>query len=143
MFFNGLISGVYSTLDADITIVGTPGDRNFGEYITVGNVSNVTYDDIIIGSPINEYKFGSPPEGFRFFADGKVQVFFGGPQLDNFIADDNYSKDSKNKSLLGFHIISKDINADFVDDLIFGAPYADGKSHDISYNCGEISCVFG
>lgn len=141
--FYGPISGLYSTLDADITILGTPGSKNFGEYISIGNLNNDTYDDIIVGSPINEYKFGSPPKGFKFFSDGKVQVFFGGPQLDNFIAEDNYSIDSKNKSLLGFHIISKDINADFVDDLIFGAPYANGKSHDSSYNCGEIYVIFG
>jgi hypothetical protein len=142
--FYGPISGLYSTFDADITIVGTPGDKNFGEYISVGNVNNDTYDDIIVGSPLNEYNVGSHLEKeLKFFSDGKVQVFFGGPQLDNFIADDNYTIDSKNKSLLGFHIISKDINDDFVDDMIFGAPYADGKSHDISYNCGEIYIIFG
>lgn len=142
--FYGPISGLYSTFDADITIVGTPGDRNFGEYLSVGDVNNDTYDDIIVGSPLNEFNFGSHQEKeLKFFSDGKVEVFFGGPQLDNFIADDNYTIYSKNKSLLGFHIITKDINDDFVDDLIFGAPYADGKSNDSSYNCGEIYVIFG
>jgi hypothetical protein len=101
--FYGPISGLYSTFDADITIVGTPGGRNFGEYISVGDVNNDTYDDIIVGSPLNEFNFGAHQEKeLKFFSDGKVQVFFGGPQLDNFIAEDNYTIYSKNKSLLGF-----------------------------------------
>jgi len=132
--FYGPVSGMYSTSDTDITIVGTPGSKNFGECISVGTINNDTYDDIIVGSPLNDFDFPS---------DGKVQVFFGGPQLNNFIVEDNYSIYGKNKSLLGFNIISEDINDDFVDDLIFSARHADGKSHDISYNCGEIYIIFG
>lgn len=132
--FYGPVSGMYSTSAANVTIVGTPNSKNFGEYISVGDVNNDTYDDVIVGSPLNDFEFPS---------DGKVQVFFGAPQLNNLIAEDNYSIYGKNKSLLGYNIISKDINDDFVDDLILSAPYADRKNHDVSYNCGEIYMIFG
>lgn len=108
--FYGPIHGMYNTSDANVKIVGTKDSVDFGEYITLGNVNNDSYKDIIVGSP------------FTSDSAGKVQVFFGGSQLDGVIFKDNYSIFGKNQSKLGTNIISKDINNDFIDDLIFVAP---------------------
>jgi len=54
--------------------------------------------------------------------------------------EDNYSIYGKSGSKLGNSIVSKDINNDFIDDLIVGAPFTKGLEDN---GLGEIYVIYG
>jgi len=129
IFFGGTPS-VMDT-EADVTISGAGDNDYLGFSVSpAGDVNGDGYDDIIIGAP-NRYQGGNP------FA-GEAYIFYGGPSLG---AKDGYpdlQAEDADVILNGENAQDKfgssvswagDFNKDGYDDVIVGAPFADGSGN--------------
>ncbi|MBA7564312.1 hypothetical protein ES708_05975 [subsurface metagenome] len=113
------------------------GDR-FGRSISVGDINNDNFDDIVIGA------VGADP-GDKNEA-GEVYIVFGdGKGMGNLDVKNNYSNviciSGQNEyELLGSSIAVGDINNDSCDDVIIGAMWG-GQSY--REKAGEVYIIFG
>ncbi len=126
MFFGGPPSVMDA--EADVTISGSDNNDNLGLSVSpAGDVNGDGFDDIIIGSP-NRYKSGNPYAG-------EAYIFYGGPSLGSKAGYPALQADDADVILSGENAQDKfgstvswagDFNKDGFDDVIVGAPFADG-----------------
>jgi ankyrin repeat protein len=102
-----------STLDTQPAILFTgenPGDRLSDQSGAFGDLNQDGYDDLIIGAPFHP----------RFEGDGRVYVFYGGPDLDD-VPDMVFEGPADEGSWFGLMVAASDIDADGHVDLLVGA----------------------
>jgi hypothetical protein len=143
---------------ADVTVLGAFAGTDFGlgdrlgEIVSTGDVNGDGIADIMLGAP------GS----VRIFDDrldvpaGEVYVIFGSPALAGRIIDTRQNQQdvtirgaekgdsvlTQSGDKLGSSIISRDVDGDGTDDLLIGAPRADGKKNKKN-DSGEAYLVLG
>jgi len=108
---------------------GPAANNEFGSVLAVGDFNNDTYDDLVVGVPLN----GS--------GTGIVEVFFGTDQgftVNSPVSDLESSSPAKGKNF-GFSLAVGDFDDDGNDDLAIGAP----MSSDLALRAGEVTITFG
>lgn len=125
-----------STDSADVTIYGANAMDGIGKVLATGNVNGDDYADLIIGVP--------DADG----GAGRVLVIYGGPSLPATInlatspADMTVYAQTAGDAL-GASVASGDLNNDGIDDLIMGAPFAQGPNHHLGSDRGEAYVIYG
>jgi hypothetical protein len=107
-----------------------------------GDVNGDGYSDLIIGS-----HFAAGPSNSRA-RSGEAYVIFGGSSLPNFV--DLADLGASGVTIYGADAFDQggvvsgagDVNGDGIDDLIYGAPYADGANNSTD-SAGESYIIFG
>jgi len=133
-----------STIDlaeplANVTIFGIDSSDMIGSVITSGNINDDAFDDIIISSI-----YGDGTSNTKSNC-GEVYVIFGNSSLERNISavDANFTiYGQENNDNMGSALATGDVNDDNIDDLIIGAPAADGAVI-YGYNCGEVYIING
>lgn len=124
------------TLDPpDVTIIGKEEDDHFGRSLATGDYSGDGVADIFVGVPRAEVPGGS--------VAGKAYVLFGSDSLPSLI---DLSTTEANVTILGddrfdymgSSVLVSDLNGDWLDDLIVGAPWAHNRGQD-----GEVYLIYG
>jgi len=119
---------------------GGSGDK-LGSWVAAGNVNGDSYDDIIVGAPEAD-----GPANARSSA-GEAYVIFGSASLGGTV-DIAASQQgltifgAESGDRLGSSLATGDVNDDSVEDLIVGAPNADGPLN-ARGDAGEVYVVFG
>jgi hypothetical protein len=139
--YYGPLSGNIEANSADVTIYGIDERDLTGEYITIADINNDGYGDIIFGSAKDD-----GPNNDRTDA-GAVYCIFGGNTLPKIfdLATDKanyiiYGADAGD--LFGETVHAFDINSDGIQDLITGALSGDGFDNS-GQNNGELYIVLG
>lgn len=124
---------------ADTTISGPEPNDWFGTRLAVGNFNNDAYDDLVVGTPYEDWVSDVDA--------GVVHVFFGsasGLRTDNdvaFVAGNGGVLGTRTTSdRLGFALATGDFNDDGFDDIAMGAPYRDPGG---VTNAGQVHIVRG
>jgi hypothetical protein len=133
-----------STIDlaepwANVTIFGIDTSDIMGSVIASGNINDDAYDDIIISS-----MYGDGVSNSKLNC-GEVYVIFGNSSLERYISALNANLmiyGQENTDYMGSSLATGDVNGDNIDDLIIGAPAADGAVI-YGYNCGEAYVING
>lgn len=117
--------------NADIIINGSDSGENMGFSVSpAGDVNGDGFDDIMIGAP-NKYQSGIPYAGAAY-------IFYGGPLLSEKTGYPNISSADADVILKGEESQDKfgsavswagDFNGDKYDDVVVGAPSADGEGN--------------
>lgn len=117
--------------EADVIISGADSNDNVGFSVSpAGDVNNDGFDDIIIGAR-NRYQSGNPYAG-------EAYIFYGGSSLTNKNGYPNLLAEEADVILKGENAQDKfgssvswagDFNKDGYDDVIVGAPLADGSGN--------------
>jgi hypothetical protein len=127
--------------DYDLAIIGAEADDQLGYRLAMGDVNADGIDDLIMAAftadgPENDSEGG-----------GEVYVMFGSPSLGGVL---DLASVSPNVTVaaadvgdrLGHAVASQDVNGDGIDDLLIGAPSADGPEN-ARDSAGEAYVVFG
>ncbi len=116
-----IMGSAVETTHADLTIEGTDEASHFGVGLSVGDVDNDSYGDIIIGAPDE----GTPGAGDAD-SEGHVYLFFGGEIIGSLLTADFAGAHFYGRTTgdnFGALIRSGfDINNDGRQDLVIGAP---------------------
>ena len=125
----------------DFTVIGANEGDNLGFVVTSGDVNGDGIDDILVGA-----RFASGPAADRNNV-GKVYVILGSPDLsgtvDTALDEQDFTVVGAEKDdYLGYALAAGDVNGDDVDDIIVGAPGADGPEGK-RVDAGKIYVVFG
>ena len=125
----------------DFTVIGANEGDNLGFVVTSGDVNGDDIDDILVGA-----RFASGPAADRNNV-GKVYVILGSPDLsgtvDTALDEQDFTVVGGEKDdYLGYALAAGDVNGDDVDDIIVGAPGADGPEGK-RVDAGKIYVVFG
>ncbi len=132
------------TKPANVTIYGLdPGDQ-LGNALVSGDINNDGVDDIIIG----DCK-GKGPNNTRTinpYSCGEVYIVYGNSSLPPIInlttSADITIYGADNRDSLGSSLAIGDVNSDNIDDLIIGAPAADGFNN-LKVQSGEVYIIYG
>jgi hypothetical protein len=111
--FFGPFSGMQSTTDADLTIVGAIVFEELGQALAVGDFNDDGIDDFAIGGPGSNFGTAVP---------GRVYIFLG-PKSGTFSAStaDVILQGEADLDHFGISIDVGDLNGDGSDDLVVGA----------------------
>ncbi len=106
---------------------------------TVGDVNGDGFDDLIIGAPGDNNTFALNDAGV-------VYVYFGASSLPSTYDLRNHTgliiEGADPDDLQGAALAACDFNDDGIDDIITGAPYADGQGN-LRTNSGEVYIFYG
>lgn len=119
-------------------IISENTGSEFGYAVACGNVNNDMYDDVIIGSPLADSE-SSTNVGETYIIYGKLSL----PnviQLASPTVPITVIRGAIPNSRSGFAVACGKINADYYDDVLIGAPYADTYN---GANTGEVFIVLG
>jgi hypothetical protein len=125
----------------DLAIIGAEADDQLGYALAMGDVNNDGIDDLIVAAFRADGPGNSREDG------GEVYVIFGSPSLEGILDFASISPSvtvmaaDKNDDL-GSAVASGDINGDGIDDLLIGAPGADGPDN-ARTGAGEGYVIFG
>ncbi len=134
-------SSTLLTGDAYVTMTGESSGANFGNAVSfAGNYNNDNYDDVIVGSYLED-TFGSGGTDA-----GRAHIFYGGTVMDNKVDITMVGDTSAtNRYKYGFSVSNaSDFDDDGFVDVIVGAPYSDsdrGYAH--LYNFHDYVNKFG
>ena len=133
---------IYLRLDEqDIIIYGVNAWDNFGFSVYAGSVNNDQYDDFIIGARYGDGEFnGESNAGESFLILGNSTANLGN-NLDPITRSNSifYGIDRDDNS--GRYVFLGDLDGDEADDIIIGAPYADGPIN-ARESCGEYYVIY-
>jgi hypothetical protein len=112
----------------DVTLNGENQGDKFGNSLTVVDLNNDGYDDIVVGAP-----YYTPPEGgWGDLEIGKIYVYAGGPQVNTTpvytrLGTQSYGNNWNSIYWTGGHFGSSvaragDVNGDGYQDVVIGAP---------------------
>ncbi len=118
---------------------GAAGDRAGRSVSTAGDFNGDGFDDLIIGAVAAD--LNGEDSGASYVVFGKATGFNASLNLSNLSTSDGFSLSGLAASnSLGKSVSSAgDINSDGFDDLIIGAPYANGST----FNSGVAYVIFG
>ncbi len=128
-----------SSTSANITIYGSEADDYIGRSIGTGDVNGDNLDDLFVGSRADG------PSNSRLNC-GEINVVFGNsflPTTIDLLSQSDiiiYGAESGDKA--GISVNSGDFNNDGIDDIIIGAPDANGPGNARTV-CGETYLIYG
>ncbi len=135
-----------ANLDAEtgFAIIGdSPGDQLGYSVSDAGDVNGDGYDDIILGAPYGDE--GGTDAGQAYVIFGR-QTGFGAIDLSNLDPETGFIIQGDGTfDFAGWSVSAAgDVNGDGLDDLIVGAPYAEGKAgNTAATGAGEAYVIFG
>ncbi len=142
VFYGGNLS---STIDlastsANLSFFGEEANDRIGEAVLAADVDGDGKDDLVIASPHSAADYDSYAEG------GEVWVILNGnlgsvTDLDPF-AVDHYVSGGHEGDHLGWALAAADVDRDGRDDLVLGAPDADGSNDHVA-SAGEVYLLLG
>lgn len=125
----------------DLAVIGADADDQLGNALAMGDVNSDGIDDLIVAA------FRADGPGNTREDGGEVYVIFGSPSLEGILDFASISPSvtvmaaDKNDDL-GSALASGDVNGDGIDDLLIGAPGADGPDN-ARTGAGEAYVIFG
>jgi hypothetical protein len=127
--------------DYDLAIIAAEADEQLGYYLAMGDLNSDGIDDLIVGA----FRADGPEN--RREDSGEVYVIFGSPSLGGVLDLASASPDvtvmaADKGDDLGAAVASGDVNGDGIDDLLIGAPRADGPGNTRG-GAGEAYVVLG
>ena len=125
----------------DLALMGAEEGDQLGHYLTMGDLNDDGLDDLIVAAYRTD--LADPPRQDA----GEVHIFFGSPTLGGEIDTASDRQDVTIQGAdagddMGNAVVSADVNADGIDDLIIGAPRADGTGN-VRPDAGEVHVIFG
>jgi hypothetical protein len=122
------------------------GNLGGGQPIATGDIDNDGFEDLMLGCPFADGKTETVGSA------GQVLVIYGRNQTHPYTTYDQAVQNTdeinlvihgnRQAELLGFSLASGDIDGDGYDDIIIGAPYADGKNG-LRANSGQVYIIYG
>ena len=119
-------------------VLGVDSGNQLGKSVATGDVDGDGYDDIIAGSP----QYGTLPPGAAFVVYGRTG---GLPPTTDLFEDRSGTTlilGRESGSIFGTSVASGDLNGDGYDDVIVGAPQANGPDG-TRHHAGESTVVYG
>jgi hypothetical protein len=128
----------------DFVVTGAEGFSRLGHALASGDVSGDGVADLVLGAPFAGREVGTPPGSQRKEA-GEAYVVFGSPTLAGevniaFDEPDFMVSAEQRFAQFGGSVASGDVNDDGVEDVIVGAPQADGEEREAA---GAVYVFFG
>jgi len=125
----------------DLALVGAEADDQLGHHLAMGDLNKDDIDDLLVTA----FRADGPNNARE--DSGEVYVIFGSPSLSGVLDVASNPPDvtvtaADNEDHLGHAVASRDVNGDGIDDLIIGAPRADGPDN-ARDSAGEAYVVFG
>ncbi|MGQ9572898.1 MAG: hypothetical protein ACUVV3_06910 [Dehalococcoidia bacterium] len=125
----------------DLALIAANADDQLGHDVAMGDLNNDGIDDLIVAA------FRADGPGNAREDGGEVYVVFGSPSLNGALDFASTSPDitvtaADKQDDLGAAVASGDVNGDGIDDLLIGAPRADGPDN-ARPGAGEAYVVFG
>ena len=125
----------------DLALIGAEADDQLGHHLAMGDLNKDGIDDLIVAAFRADGPDNSREDG------GEVYVIFGSPSLSGVLDFASASPDvivtsADKQEDLGTAVASGDVNGDGIDDLLIGAPRADGPDN-ARDAAGEAYVVFG
>ncbi len=125
----------------DLALIAAEADDQLGYRLAMGDLNNDGIDDLIVAA------FRADVPGNAREDGGELYVIFGSPSLSGVLdfasAPPNVTVTAADEEDdLGAAVASGDVNGDGIDDLLIGAPRADGPDNGRK-GAGEAYVVFG
>jgi hypothetical protein len=125
----------------DLAIIGADGDDQLGHRLAMGDLNKDGIDDLIVAAFRADGPDNSRHDG------GEVYAIFGSLSLSGVLDLASTFPDvtvaaADKEDHLGHAVASGDVNGDGIDDLLIGAPSADGPDN-ARDSAGEAYVVFG
>jgi hypothetical protein len=125
----------------DLALIAAQADDQLGYRLAMGDLNNDGIDDLIVAAFRADGPDNSREDG------GEVYVMFGSSSLTGVLDFASVSPDvtvmaADKQDDLGAAVASGDVNGDGIDDLLIGAPRADGPDNS-RRSAGEAYVVFG
>jgi hypothetical protein len=127
--------------DYDLALIGAEADDQLGHHLAMGDLNNDGMDDLIVAAFRADGPNNTREDG------GEAYVIFSSPSLNGVLDLASASPDvtvtaADREDDLGAAVTSGDVNGDGIDDLLIGAPRADGPGNGRK-GAGESYVVFG
>jgi hypothetical protein len=127
--------------DYDLALIAADADDQLGYYLAMGDLNDDGIDDLIVAAFRADGPDNSRKDG------GEVHVIFGSPSLSGTLDFASAPPDvtvaaADSEDDLGAAVASGDVNGDGIDDLLIGAPRADGPDNS-RRGAGEAYVFFG
>ena len=143
IFGTSSLSGARDMAQAeyDLALIAADADDQLGHHMAMGDLNNDGIDDLIVGALRADGPDNAREDG------GEVYVIFGSPSLSGVLDFASASPDvtvtaADREDDMGTAVASADLNGDGIDDLLIGAPRADGPDN-TRRSAGEAYVVFG
>jgi hypothetical protein len=125
----------------DLALIAAEADDQLGNRLAMSDLNNDGIDDLIVAAFRADGPDNARVDG------GEVYVIFGSPSLNGVLDFASASPDvtvtaADNEDDLGGAVASGDVNGDGIDDLLIGAPRADGPDNS-RRGGGEAYVFFG
>ena len=125
----------------DLALIAAETDDQLGHHLAMGDLNNDGIDDLIVAAFRADIPGNAREDG------GEVYVIFGSPSLSGVLDFASASPDvtvtaADAEDDLGAAVASADVNGDGIDDLLIGAPRADGLDNS-RRGAGEAYVFFG
>lgn len=125
----------------DLSLIAAEADDQLGHHLAMGDLNKDGIDDLILAAFRADGPDNAREDG------GEVHVIFGSSSLSGVLDFASASPDvtvtaADNEDHLGHAVASRDVNGDGIDDLITGAPRADGPDN-ARDGAGEAYVLFG
>ncbi len=125
----------------DLALIAAEADDQLGNRLAMGDLNKDGIDDLIVAA------FRADVPGNARVDGGEVYALFGSPTLGGVLDFASASPDvtvtaADEEDDLGAAVASGDVNGDAIDDLLIGAPRADGPDN-ARKGAGEAYVLFG
>jgi hypothetical protein len=127
----------------DVVVTGAEAGDLLGASVAAGDVNDDGFDDLLLAAPVADGPANARPN------TGEAYVIYGSPSLSGVVDLSVKSPDialqvsgADTGDGLGTSVASGDFNADGRDDVLLGAPLADGSAN-ASEQAGEAYVIYG